>query len=103
LLCSITDPSVGDAALRERGARFYADRIANLPSLGSEPADYAKAAVLAGEARRLGKGKPGLADGLLAVIGFRTGARIATRNLADFKAMGCVCENPLEKIIKDER
>ena len=88
--------AVPDAALRERGAQFYADGIAHLPSFASDPADYAKAASLAGEARRLGKGKPGLVDGLLAAIALRTGAKVATRNIADFKAMGCPCENPLE-------
>ena len=87
--------AVADPAIRQRGAQFYADRIAPLPSFPCETGDYAKAAALAGEARRLGKGKPGLADGLLAAIAFRTGARVATRNLADFEAMGCVCENPL--------
>ena len=88
--------AVPDAALRQRGAQFYADRIAHLPSFASDPADYAKAASLAGESRRLGKGKPGLVDGLLAAIALRTGAKVATRNIADFKAMGCPCENPLE-------
>jgi predicted nucleic acid-binding protein len=67
-----------------------------LNSLASDPADYAKAASLAGEARRLGKGKPGLVDGLVAALALRTGAKVATRNLTDFKAMGCPCDNPLE-------
>src|SRR6266478_4994033 len=80
---------VADAALRQRGAQFYADRIALLNSLASVPADYAKAASLAGEARRLGKGKPGLVDGFVAALALRTGAKVATRNLTDFKAMGC--------------
>lgn len=88
--------AVPDTALRQRGAQFYADRIAHLPSFASDAADYAKAASLTGEARRLGKGKPGLVDGLLAAIALRTGAKVATRNIADFKAMGCPCENPLE-------
>ena len=88
--------AVADAALRHRGAQFYAARIAHLPSLASEAADYPKAAMLAGEARRLGKGKPGLVDGLLAAIALRMGAKVATRNLTDFNAMGCQCENPLE-------
>jgi len=88
--------AVPDATLRQRGAQFYADRIAHLPSFGSDSADYARAAILAGEARRLGKGKPGLADGLIAAIALRTGAKVATRNTADFQAMGCPCENPLE-------
>ena len=88
--------TVSDAALRQRGTQFYADRIAHLSSFPSEPADYAKAASLAGEARRLGKGRPRLADGLLAALALRTGAKVATRNVTDFKAMGCPCENPLE-------
>jgi predicted nucleic acid-binding protein len=87
--------AVADASLRQRGSQFYADRIAHLPSLASEPADYEKAATLAGEARRLGKGKPSLIDGLIAALAFRTGAKIATRNVVDFKAMGSSCENPL--------
>lgn len=88
--------SVPETALRQRGTQFYTDRIAHLCSLPSEPADYGRAAALAGEARRLGKGKPGLVDGLLAAIALRTGAKIATRDITDFKAMGCPCENPLE-------
>jgi len=87
--------AVADAALRQRGTQFYADRIAHVSSLASEPADYAKAANLAGEARRLGKGKPGLVDGLIAALALRTGAKVASRNVTDFKAMGCPCENPL--------
>jgi predicted nucleic acid-binding protein len=87
--------SVADTALRQRGTQFYNDRIAHLSSFASEPADYAKAATLAGEARRLGKGKPGLIDGLIAALALRTGAKVATRNVADFRAMGCQCENPL--------
>jgi predicted nucleic acid-binding protein len=87
--------SVPEAALRQRGNQFYADRIAHLASLASEPADYAKAAALAGEARRLGKGKPGLIDGLIAALALRTGAKVATRNVADFLGMGCKSENPL--------
>src|SRR5947209_3488602 len=76
--------SVPDVALRQRGNQFYADRIANLSCFASEPADYAKGATLAGEARRLGKGKPGLIDGLLAALALRTGAKVATRNVTDF-------------------
>jgi predicted nucleic acid-binding protein len=87
--------AVVDASLRERGSQFYTDRIAHLPSFTSEPADYAKAATLAGEARRLAKGKPSLIDGLIAALALRTGAKVATRNVTDFKAMGCACENPL--------
>jgi predicted nucleic acid-binding protein len=88
--------AVPNAALRQRGSQFYSDRIALLPSFASEPLDYAKAAALAGEARRGGKGKPSLVDGLLAAIALRTGAKVATRNLTDFKAMGCPCENPFD-------
>lgn len=88
--------AVGNAALRQRGAQFYSDRISLLPSFASDPLDYAKGAALAGEARRLGKGKPSLVDGLLAALALRTGAKVATRNLTDFKAMGCPCENPLD-------
>src|SRR5438105_2439333 len=67
--------AVPDAALRQRGNQFYADRIANLPSFTSDPADYAKAATLAGEARRLSKGKPALIGGLIAALALRTGAK----------------------------
>jgi predicted nucleic acid-binding protein len=91
--------AVGDPALRQRGVQFYADRIAHLPSFASETSDYAKAASLAGEARRSGKGKPGLVDGLLAAIALRTGATVATRNTTDFKAMGCPCKNPLGTLV----
>ena len=88
--------AVADAVLRQRGLQFYAERIAGLPSFVSEPADYAKAAELAGNARRTGQGKPGLIDGLIAAIALRTGATVATRNTKDFDAMGCLCANPLE-------
>jgi predicted nucleic acid-binding protein len=67
-----------------------------MTSLPNEPADYVKAATLAGEARRLGKGKPSLIDGLIAALALRTGAKVATRNVNDFKALGCSCENPLQ-------
>lgn len=87
--------AVPDDATRQRGVRFYSDRIAGLPSFSSEPADYAKAAMLAGEARRKGQGKPGLIDGLIAAIALRTGATVATQNTKDFAAMGCPCANPL--------
>jgi len=36
-------------------------------------------------------------DGLIAVLALRTGAKVATRNITAFQAMGCPCENPLEK------
>jgi predicted nucleic acid-binding protein len=88
--------SVSDARLRERSERFYRDVIAGMTSLPNEPADYVKAATLAGEARRLGKGKPSLIDGLIAALALRTGAKVATRNVNDFKALGCSCENPLQ-------
>lgn len=88
--------AVPDSLRRQRGEAFYRDRIQNMASLSCEPADYETAARMAGDARRNGKGSPGLADGLLAAMALRTGARVATRNLADFKAMGCPCENPLK-------
>jgi len=87
--------AVPDAAKRQRGLEFFNERIAALPSFASDPADYVSAAALAGQARRNGKGKPSLADGLLAVIALRTAASVATRNLTDFQAMGCPCANPL--------
>jgi predicted nucleic acid-binding protein len=89
--------AVADDVLRQRGIQFYSGRIASLPSFSSEPADFAKAAALAGDARRNGKGKPGLIDGLIAAIAFRTGAKVATQNTKDFDAMGCPCANPLLK------
>lgn len=87
--------AVKDSGKRNRGERFYRDRICALASLPNEPEDFEMAARLAGEARRNGRGTPGLADGLLAAIALRTGAQVATRNLKDFSAMGCPCENPL--------
>ena len=87
--------AVPDLAKRQRGLKFYAERIAQLPSFASEAADYAAAAALAGDARRKGRGKPSLADGLLAAIALRIGATVATRNLTDFQGMGCPCANPL--------
>ena len=89
--------AVPDAILRERGIQFYSERIAALPSFSSEPADYAKAAALAGDARRVGKGKPGLIDGLIAAVALRTGATVATQNTKDFEAMDCPCADPLLK------
>ncbi len=89
--------AVPDPILRQRGIQFYSEKIATLPSFSSEPADFAKAAALAGEARRAGKGKPGLIDGLIAAIALRTGAIVATQNTKDFDAMGCPCANPLLK------
>ena len=90
--------SVPDATMRQRGIQFFSERIAGLPSFSSEQADYTKAAALAGDARRKGKGKPGLIDSLIAVIAIRTGATVATRNTKDFGAMGCPCANPLEEL-----
>ena len=87
--------AVLDPGLRQRGLKFYADRIAHMASFPCSSADYEKAAALAGEARRLGKGKPGLIDGLIAAVALRTGAKVVTRNTTDFNAMGCPCENPL--------
>ena len=87
--------AVVDEVLRKRGAQFYAQTIALLPSLPSDPSDYAKAAQLAGDARRTGKGSPGLVDGLIAALALRTSATVATRNTRDINAMNCPCFNPL--------
>jgi predicted nucleic acid-binding protein len=87
--------AVNDDVLRNRGLEFYSETIARLPSLSSEPNDFAQAAELAGRARRTGKGAPGLVDGLIAAIALRTSATIATRNTRDFAAMNCACFNPL--------
>jgi predicted nucleic acid-binding protein len=73
-----------------------AARVAGLVSLANDPVDYETAARMAGEARRSGKGSPGVVDGLLAAIALRTGAKVATRNVRHFQAMGCACANPLE-------
>ena len=85
--------AVDDEALRKRGIEFYSQTVARLASLASEPNDYATAAELAGRARRSGKGSPGLIDGLIAALAFRT--TVATRNTRDFAAMNCPCVNPL--------
>ena len=74
---------------------IYRDRIAPIPSLANEPADYETAARMAGEARRQGRGRPSLADALLGAIARRTGATVATENRKDFEAMGVTSENPL--------
>jgi predicted nucleic acid-binding protein len=66
-----------------------------LASFANESADYETAARMAGEARRLGRGKPSLADALLGALALRTGATVATLNLKDFVAMGIAAENPL--------
>ena len=87
--------AVSDDSKRLRGEKFYRNHIAKLPSFPSEPADFEKAAQLAGEARRHGKGKPSVVDALLAAMALRTGATVATRNLKDFAAMGCPCQDPL--------
>lgn len=89
--------AVPDGTKRQRGEEFYRNHIAKLPSFPCEPLDYEKAAQMAGEARRQGKGKPSVVDGLLAAIALRTGATVATRNVADFAAMGCPCQDPLQK------
>lgn len=89
--------AVGDAAKRRRGEQFYQERIAGVASLANELEDFEVAGRIAGEARRLGKGKPSVVDGLLAAIALRTGATVATRNESDFKAMGCPCANPLAR------
>jgi predicted nucleic acid-binding protein len=88
--------AVADAERRLRGERFYRDRIASLASLPLEPADYETGARLAGEARRKGQGKPSLVDGLIAAVALRKGAKVATQNVKDFRAMNCPCGNPLE-------
>ncbi len=88
--------AVADAVKRQRGERFYTERIAHLVSFPNLPEDYETAARLAGEARRTGQGAPSLVDGLLAAIALRTGATVATRNENDFMAMGCPCANPLK-------
>lgn len=87
--------SVLDTAKRVRGENFYRSRVVGFASFANETGDFEIAARLAGEARRNGKGKPSVADGLLAAIAIRTGATVATQNLTDFKAMGCPCKNPL--------
>ncbi len=87
--------AVPDSLKRRRGEQFYADCVAKLASLANQPEDYEVAARMAGQARRLGKGKPSLVDGLLAAIAVRTGASVATRNENDFRSMGCPCANPL--------
>jgi toxin FitB len=87
--------AVANETIRVRGLDFFNRTISQLASLPSEPGDFATAAELAGRARRLGRGSPGLIDGLIAVIALRAGATIATRNTRDFTAMGCPCANPL--------
>jgi predicted nucleic acid-binding protein len=84
-----------DAAKRQRGEQFYQDVVSVVPSIPNEPADYFRGAQMAGDARRTQKGSPSLVDSLIAAIALRTGATVATRNLKDFKAMGCPCKNPL--------
>jgi predicted nucleic acid-binding protein len=73
--------------------KFYDDVISELSCLSNQPEDFEQAARLVGEASQ---GSPKLMDGLLAAIALRTGATVATRNLKDFKGMGCPCVNPLE-------
>ena len=86
--------AVADAAKRRRGEQFYIERVSALASFPNEPEDYVTAARIAGEGRRLGRGKPSLVDGLLAAIALRLGATVATRNITDLKAMGCPCADP---------
>jgi predicted nucleic acid-binding protein len=88
--------AVKDPAKKNRGLKFYAEKIAILNSISSQPDDYELAARIVGEAWRGGNGAPDLMDGLVAAIALRTGATVATRNIKDFKAMGCPCENPLD-------
>ena len=87
--------SVTDPEKRRNGEQFYRTHIAVLPSFSNEHADFETAARMAGEARRLGRGKPSLADALLAAIALRTGATVATKNLKDFLPMGVPAKNPL--------
>ncbi|MCX6926063.1 MAG: type II toxin-antitoxin system VapC family toxin [Verrucomicrobia bacterium] len=90
--------AVQDAQKRQRGERFYQHWLKGIASLPCELSDYETGARLAGEARRNGRGNPSLVDGLLAAIAFRKGAKVATKNLKDFKAMNCPCDNPLEQL-----
>jgi toxin FitB len=80
--------------LKQRGLRFYADTLSPIPSVSHEPQDFIEGARLAGEARRAGSGKPGLADGLIAATALRLAIGVATRNLKDFEAMGVECADP---------
>ncbi len=86
---------VSQPAKRLRGEQFYRDKIAMLPAFANEAGDYEIGARMAGEARRQGKGNPSLVDGLLGAMALRIGAKVATRNVKDFIAMGVPCENPL--------
>jgi predicted nucleic acid-binding protein len=86
--------AVADPAKRVRGENFYAGHVARLASRPSDPADYDRAAKLAGEAWRTGQARPSLVDGLLAALALRENAIVATRNLKDFQAMGCPCAIP---------
>jgi predicted nucleic acid-binding protein len=88
--------SVKDLVKKNRGLKFYSEQIVVLNSFSNSSQDFERAAELVGDAWRSGKGAPDLMDGLVAAIAFRTGATVATRNVKDFKAMGCPCENPLE-------
>ena len=88
--------SVKDPAKKNRGLKFYSEKISVLNSISNLPDDYERAAELVGEAWRTGKGQPDLLDGLVAAIALRTNAVIATRNVKDFKAMGVPAENPLK-------
>jgi predicted nucleic acid-binding protein len=90
--------AVPDAQKRQRGEMFYRNRIAGLSSLPCELSDYETGARLAGEARRKGKGNPSLVDGLLAAIALRKGAKVATKNVKDFNAMNCPCEDVLKHL-----
>lgn len=83
------------ASLRERASVFYRDRLHPCPVVEMERADFETAGRLAGEARRTGAGKPGLADAMMGALALRLGATIATRNVKDFEAMGVDCSNPL--------
>lgn len=88
--------AVTHESVRARGEQFYQSHIRPVASLRHAPEDFEIAARLVGEARRLGRGRPSLVDGLLAAVAQRTQAVVATQNLTDFRAMGCPCANPLQ-------
>jgi predicted nucleic acid-binding protein len=84
------------AATREKARRYYEEHIAVLPSLPIEKADYDQAGRLIGEAIRHGKARPSLGDGLIAACALREGRIVATKNVTNFKAMGCDPEDPFK-------
>jgi len=80
---------------RERAFQFYRESISTCPNESHVFEDFENAARLLGEAWRDKKGKPSLADALMAATAIRTGRTVATRNVQDFKACGVPVENPL--------